>query len=176
MKSPDSRASCAGCSSAFQMRSRLTVFDGITCGSVHLEIGPAPSDANRRNPQSRRRTCPWNGSDSDKWKLTEEEDVCVSYRPQRDADGGCALDVMCEHKQKTCCSVWSALGNLLGRVYCHFYSSINITICLKSFKHHVAIKVTIDFSSISDEKKNRLCPHQLWWFFLTTYLPTKILI
>lgn len=38
-------------------------FDGITCGSAHLEIGPALSDANRTNwPSSHyARTCLWRG-------------------------------------------------------------------------------------------------------------------
>lgn len=51
------------CLSAFQMRSRALRFDGITCGSAHLEIGPALSDANRTNQPSthRARTCLWKG-------------------------------------------------------------------------------------------------------------------
>lgn len=34
------------------MRPRVLIFDGITCSSAHLEIGPALSDANRANQPS----------------------------------------------------------------------------------------------------------------------------
>lgn len=46
------KTSQAGRASAFQMRSLALSFDGITCGSAHLEIGLAPSDANRINQPS----------------------------------------------------------------------------------------------------------------------------